>query len=574
MKTAFLNLKVSAKLVVSFFLLALITFAVGGLGIVNIYRLQAMDNDLYQYQTLPLLELRVINGAFEQNRAYMRDLILEKDPAKVKDYMTAIDANRDKIDRSLDTFSKSLMTEEEKLQFTYLVNVLENFDYHREQVVQLCRNGNRTFAYTVLSKDGPKLSSNFSTAMDKLSEIKKQTGREVEASNRDRAGTAARQMGAFVLIAGALAVVLGIAISRLISSPLAAVSNGANEIAKGNLVFQIPEKYRTANDEIGKLGMAFNDMTENIRHLIQKVYESAELVASSSEELNASAANTAQVVSQVASTVDTTAEGARTQVNALAGTMSAAEQMAEGIQKISSNSANVTEVADKAAEAALLGGKKIQTVVAKMTDIKKSVEHSAGVVGDLASRSNEIGQIVSTISQIADQTNLLALNAAIEAARAGDEGRGFAVVAQEVRKLAEQSQLAAEQIAGLIHSTQVDTGKAMTAMDEGTREVQAGYEAVNEAGETFADIAGLAQTVSEEIRQMSVAVESMAAGSRHIVDSVGEVEKISRQTSRQAQTVSEGTKEQAAAMEEIASSCDMLAQLADQLQQEVSRFKV
>ncbi|MEM5818520.1 MAG: MCP four helix bundle domain-containing protein, partial [Desulfitobacterium hafniense] len=179
---AIANLKVSTKLVMSFCLLALITFAVGGLGVFNTLRLQEMDQELYTYQTLPLLELRVIHGSFEENRAYIRDIILEEDPAQIETHLKAIEQNRQIIDQALATFGQSLRTEEETLQFTYLDNVLENFDYHLDQVMELCRHGNKTFAYTVLAQDGPKLSANFSAAIDNLSLIKEQTGHEVAAA--------------------------------------------------------------------------------------------------------------------------------------------------------------------------------------------------------------------------------------------------------------------------------------------------------------------------------------------------------------------------------------------------------
>lgn len=574
MKTAFLNLKVSSKLIISFSLFTLFTIVVGALGLFNIQRLQKMDQDLYTYQTLPLLELRVIHGAFEENRAYMRDLILEENPTKLNSYLQAIDENRNKIAQALETFSKSLLDEEEQKQFIYLDNVLENFNYHLDQVMELCRIGKKTFAYTVLSQDGPKLSQNFNAAIESLAEIKKQTGENVALSNQMRAGNAAWLTAAFVLIAGILALVLGLIIARLISTPLKALSQVAGEISQGNLNVEIPEQYRTSKDEIGQLGLVFHTMSDNLRKLIQKVTESAEQLAASAEELNASAGSTAEVVVQVAQTVSLTAEGAENQASALTDTMTTVTSLAAAVEQIASNSSNAATIAEQAAVAAYSGGKKIELVVKKMKDIKRAVDHSAVVVTELGNRSSEIGQIVSTISGLADQTNLLALNAAIEAARAGEEGRGFAVVAEEVRKLAEQSQLATKQIAALIEFVQTDTSKAMSAMEEGTREVQEGYEAVSEAGEAFAEISDLVKTVSEQNQEILAAVESIAEGSQRMVNSINQVEHISRQTADQAQSVSAASQEQSATMEEVVASCEVLAQLADQLYQAVSWIKI
>jgi methyl-accepting chemotaxis protein len=233
MRDLFTNLKVSTKLLLSFGLVAVVSLLVGIVGIFNINRLQDMDNELYRYQTLPLLELRVINGAFEQNRAYMRDIILENDPKKVETAIRAMEENSKKIDSSLQVFSQSLLTQAEKKEFEYFSNVLENFGYHREQIVELCKTGNKEFARTVLMNDGPKLSANFSRAIDKLSQMKADSGRQTAELNASRSQAAIGVTGFLIVLAGVLAIGLGIGISRIISVPLVAVA--AAEIGRAHV---------------------------------------------------------------------------------------------------------------------------------------------------------------------------------------------------------------------------------------------------------------------------------------------------------------------------------------------------
>ena len=169
---------------------------------------------------------------------------------------------------------------------------------------------------------------------------------------------------------------------------------------------------------------------------------------------------------------------------------------------------------------------------------------------------------------------LLPLNAAIEAARAGEQGRGFAVVAEEVRKLAEQSQDAAKQIALLIGEIQGETDKAVVAMNDGTREVKVGAEVVNASGIAFQEITVVINKVSDQTKEISGAIEQMAIGSQQIVGLVKQIDALSKKASGEAQTVSAATEEQSASMEEIASSSQALANLAMNLRKAVSKFQI
>ena len=192
----------------------------------------------------------------------------------------------------------------------------------------------------------------------------------------------------------------------------------------------------------------------------------------------------------------------------------------------------------------------------------------------MGERSAEIGQIVDTISSISEQTNLLALNAVIEAARAGEHGRGFAVVADEVRKLAESSQAAAQQIADLIQQTRKDTENAVAGMQAGSEEVRVGTQNIISMGESFRRIIEIVENVSDQVQQISAAISGMAANGEEIVSHIRTIGTASRAAAEEAETVSAATEEQSASVQEISNASESLAKMAQELRQEIMKFKL
>lgn len=361
-------------------------------------------------------------------------------------------------------------------------------------------------------------------------------------------------------------------IARRFAKPISLIRDECLLLAQGDL----REQTRTvfSEDEIGQLASGFRQMRTNLRELVTKVHTQSEQLAASSEQLTASAEQSAQAANQVAASITDVATGAAEQLAAANDAAAVVETISASIEQIAATTSDVAGQSMQAVSKANEGNKSVNTAVSQMVQIEQTVNTSAQVVADLGERSKEIGQIVDTISGIAGQTNLLALNAAIEAARAGDQGRGFAVVAEEVRKLAEQSQIAAQHIAMLINGIQGDTDKAVLAMSQGTKEVKLGTAVVNAAGQAFQEIVAIVTQVSEQVKKISIAIDQMASGSQQIVGSVTRIDDLSKKAVGEAQTVSAATQEQSASMEEIASSSHSLAQLAQDLREAVSKFHI
>lgn len=374
------------------------------------------------------------------------------------------------------------------------------------------------------------------------------------------------------ILVAVIAIFIGFFVSRKIVLPIKEITITANMLAKGDLTQK--DIIVNSTDEIGTVANTFNLMKNQLQQLIRQIGTTTQQVAASSEELTASAEQSAQATQSVAQTVGYVAEGTERQTTAVGKTTTVVKEMLDSIQQVADNANTVSEAADKTTISAQRGRTVVDSARQQMMIIEDAVGDSAKDVGKLGERSKEIGQIVDTISGIAGQTNLLALNAAIEAARAGEQGRGFSVVAEEVRKLAEQSQDAAKQISTLIYEIQLETENAVLAMNKGASEVNSGTVAVESAGEVFEEIVSLVAKVSSQVREISAAIQQVASGSQHISDSVHDIDVICQATSGQAQTVSSATEEQAATMEEIANASHSLAEMAGELQNAVSRFKV
>jgi len=307
----------------------------------------------------------------------------------------------------------------------------------------------------------------------------------------------------------------------------------ATEIARGDLT----RRGQVTSDVLGSVVDAINVMVEELATLIEGVREAAHQVLTSSTEMMG--------------TMEATAGGAQTQSREAVAVSDTMEALTRSMRQVAENAEASASSADLALESAEKGEHAVRASLSGMQRIRGEVQGISKRVKSLADRSLEISEIVNTIEDISSQTNLLALNAAIEAAGAGEAGLRFAVVAEEVRKLAERSGKAAKDIVVLIKGVQTETQQAVVAMEEGTREVEAGFKVTVEAGERLHQIGeisqksaalarDISQTTQEQVREVesgAVAVQSIAGVAVETEKAVLETRKTMDQVVRVAQAL-------------------------------------
>ncbi|WP_438433318.1 methyl-accepting chemotaxis protein [Gorillibacterium sp. sgz500922] len=346
----------------------------------------------------------------------------------------------------------------------------------------------------------------------------------------------------------------------------------AGRIASGDLqVEAVPVR---SNDEVGLVADSINKMIGNLRTIVGKVDSAVGQVSGSSGSLAESAEQAKAVTNEIAETMSMLAASSDSQVRTSEESSSAVAAMAEDIQNAAASSASVYAESRQMAEKAGEGIASIESAVSQMTILNETVHKTSSSIERLNHMSVQIEQIAGVIEGIASQTNLLALNAAIEAARAGEYGRGFAVVADEIRKLSYQTEQSAKQIAGLVTEVLTAAADADVNMQRGKKEFAEGFDRVERASSFFRLIAESAGSITGRMEEISAFSERMSASTEQVAASVEEISGSARQAAIGVHGAAAMTEEQSATMEEVAYASSLLSDLATDLKQAISQFKL
>lgn len=540
---------------------------------------------------------------------------------------TLNDVCRPEIEKVKGELAGVLTTEQGKQLLARIEDADKKYWTNAQKVIELYRVRRDAEAESYIAEAG-KAITEFEAAQKEIMALNDSLIKQ----NVDEAKDAALTNERILLMVSVLAIIVGLALGiylgRKISRPVITLTEVAGFVADGDLTREVPEV--KTGDEVETLAGAFKTMVYNLRDVLTKVNDSSQLVASTSEQLSANAnqaslatqqvasavgevakgngeqsANvnqTVEITSQLILAIEQIAKGAQEQSQNVLQTADIVNQMANAIQDVATSSQGIAAAAAETAKVAENGGEAVTKTVDGMERIKQSVFETANKIKELGEHSQQIGEIIQVIDEIAEQTNLLALNAAIEAARAGEHGKGFAVVADEVRKLAERSGKATKEIADLITNIQRGTDNAVKAMEVGTGEVEAGAQLAHAAGQALEEIVKQVKHSVEQIASISAASEEMAASSNEVIKAIDNVSAIteentaateqmtassnqvmnamqniaaiSEENGAAAEEVSASTEELNASTEEIASAAANLEKMAVDLQKLIERFKL
>lgn len=564
------DLKTQRKMLILNILVTLNLIWISYNALTNLSKVNDAVEEIYSVQLVGLEDALSAQNSFSNIMLHANNMILSSAEEDIAKYQREVKDAEDELNVRLASLEKSLVEPEARQALKEIqASVAEAYPL-MEQIIRYAQADMDDMAGGILIANA-SIFDRASDSFGQLAEIKRVAAEE---AHHNTAGLydSTRNAQLIIVILGVITnVVVAWYISTVISGPLNKFAEYISYIAQGDLTNEVDIN---SKDEIGNMAREYNQALDKIRGLLSQVKTTAQEVLSSSQSLAASSGETGRAAQQVAMTVEELARGAEEQARSSNVAGSAVNEMSQIIREIGLQLQTMVEDSSMASDVASDGTKFVEEAIDQMDSIRNTVDSSAVVVKGLGERSREIGQIVDVITTIADQTNLLALNAAIEAARAGEQGRGFAVVAEEVRKLAEQSRQAAEQISGLIREIQSETAKAVNSMEAGTKEVAAGSAVINNTGDSFAKIAEAVQTVVNHINEVSLASEKMMTNSEEVVAAVENIANITEESAASTEEVSASAQQQTAAVQEIASAADSLSQLAGVLQNEVGRFVI
>jgi methyl-accepting chemotaxis protein len=524
------NLPVSRKFNYAFGIVCGLCILLGVYTFITFHSIATKSADVSDNSFPSVLLLSDLRGASNTVRIQDLDLLLCQTP----ECTTAHSAKRQK---ALDDYQTSLKAYEPMISYPGEREIYQKFTAAFAQYLDA---SNRASALLAAAKTGDALdlitsdaaTSNFTTALNGISDDLSLNAKfgSTESQGVTSIGNRSTWIStAITLLISFLCAMTGVLLTKLIVPPLKAATEALEHVAEKDMTVSVEEH---GTDELGRLSIALNGCVSSMRDVLQSVAQGAEMLSSATTEMSARSVQAAG--------------NANTQSSKTNQIAAAAHEMTATIGEISHNAESAASASRVSAETADQGGAVMQAAATTMEKIATASSSVEEKMSSLAHRSEEIGKVVNVIQEISEQTNLLALNAAIEAARAGEHGRGFAVVAGEVRRLAERTKGATEEIAGTIRSIQEETQATLSVMQESRAAVENGLGETSRARQSLEAIIESSKQVENQINLIATAATQQTSASGEISESAGQISQLSTETAQGAEETVEALKNLAA----------------------------
>jgi methyl-accepting chemotaxis protein len=538
----FKNLTIGKKLSVGFGVIIVSIIILGVITLFQLNKIRVNINDIDE-RIDKLNNAYIAKDSIKNILATIPDFILSEHAQERENMKKLIDENSAKYKEKLEAIRKITRTEEGKKLLDNIENTIKEAVPYNNKVLELASLGKKDEAKKIYDEQSkPRIAKIFQAFDEEVAFHEKGLNKRM----KEVISLIMREIVIFIIIT-AIVVALGIFfstfISRSVRKPVAELKGVLEKVAQGDLSVDIKVE---SKDEIGMISQSLKDSLSSIKSLIAESKTISSSLASSSEELSA--------------TTEEISRNLKSQTERASQIASAAEEMSQTVVDIAKNASNIAEVSVTTAGVAKEGKDMTIKTANEIKVIEGAISKLSEVINILGDRSRQIGEIVTVIKDIADQTNLLALNAAIEAARAGEQGRGFAVVADEVRKLAERTAKATDEIAEMIRGIQSEVDVAEGSMEDATKKVASGVELSQKAANILGQILGKAQELQSMIQQIASATEEMSSVTDHITQDIG--------------SIAEGSKQISLAVDQSAQTASDIARLGGELNTAIGRFKV
>ncbi len=563
------NIKVNVKILI------MVVIAVVGMALIGIRGAVSINEGHEQMQQMYDVEMKSVellgNAESKMRTIQVRSMQVIADPTRLTELSKAQQKDISEMEAILQEYATLAKMDGSADGLDEMLGYWDSFKKSMPAVMTAVQQGGTQAGIDEYNRKGKDDTVKLRDSLNSMTNITKE---KAKAAN-EAAIESGRSSMMVMLITTIVCVLLLLAFSyKLINSIRDALNimvHVCDKLSSGNFIVRTEPSQR--KDELGDVHRALYDMTLKIGDLLKEVSKTTEQMAAASQQLNSSSMESANAATSVAQSVADAASVVVQQQTAVTNGADSVASISQSVKSISQETEEISQEADQAAKKAEAGNLVVEKSVNQIHSVEEKVRTTAQLVDELGARSQEIGAIVDTISDLAGQTNLLALNAAIEAARAGEQGRGFAVVAEEVRKLAEQSATAAQQIADLIGRIQDDTSKAVASMDSDRQAVVQGAESVEGLRQVFEEINGLVIDVAGKIESMSDSIQHVADQSSEITNHMEQIDTGAAKVADNMQSISAATEEQSASAQEIASASDSLARQAQDVQENLQKFK-